>query len=404
MQYMKNIKRSLYIEKVKPFISKNVIKVLVGQRRVGKSFILVQLMDEIRKNISNPNIIFINKEFDEFRDLDNNVKLSEYIKQNEKKEKLNYLFIDEVQDIKDFEISLRNLQAKGNFDIYCTGSNANLLSGELATYLSGRYIEIKINSLSYIEFLEFHKLNNNLRSLDKFLRYGGLPYLINLPLDDKIIFDYLKNIYAAILYKDLVARYSIRNINFLEKLVFYLADNIGSIVSGKRISEFLKSQNTLISIPAVLNYLFQLNSVFFINKVSRSEIHGKKIFEIGEKYYFEDIGIRNAIIGYNPAQINKILENVVYLHLKICNYTIYVGTENNNEIDFVCSKENRKLYVQVAFRLTEKSTQEREFGNLIRIKDHYPKIVVSLDEIFTDTNIEGVQHVYLQDFLSNYNV
>lgn len=394
------IKRSLYMESIKPYIKKNIIKVLIGQRRVGKSYMILQLIDEILSVEEDANIITINKELDEFRNIRNDVDLNAYISGKTTEEKLNYIFIDEIQEIDGFERCLRSLQTSEKYDIYITGSNANLLSGELSTLLSGRYIEIGIYGLIYTEFLDFHKLENNTASLQKFLKYGGLPYLIHLPLEEKIIFDYLNNIYAAILYKDLVARYNIRNIHFLENLIWFLSDNIGSIVSARKISQFLKSQKVNISVPVVLNYLNQLEKVFFINKVKRSEIGGKRVFEIGEKYYFEDMGIRNAIIGYRPDHINKILENIVFLHLKACGYHVNVGVGDNREVDFIAKRNNSKIYVQVTFRLSNQSTIEREFGNLKTIKDNYPKMVVSMDELMENTNIEGIEHLHLKDFLS----
>ena len=314
------IKRPIYLDLVKPYIDKDIIKVLIGQRRVGKSYMLFQIMDEIISLHKNPNIIYINKELDDFEHLKNNKDLLDYITSKEKGLDKKYIFIDEVQDIEDFEKALRSLQAKGGYDIYCTGSNAKLLSGELATYLSGRYIEVKVYSLSFSEFIEFHKLNNDKDSLIKFFKYGGLPYLINLELDDHIVYDYLKNIYAAILFKDIVKRYNVRNINFLENLVRYVADNTGSLVSSKKISDFLKSQRIKISPQLVLDYLSHLESAFFIFKALRADIAGKKIFEIGEKYYFEDLGLRHSIIGYKANDINKIIENAVYQHLKISGY------------------------------------------------------------------------------------
>lgn len=394
------IKRPIYLDLVKPYIDKDIIKVLVGQRRVGKSYMLFQIMDEIISLHRNPNIIYINKELHDFEYLHNHNDLIDYIKSKEKGKGKSYIFIDEVQDIEGFEKALRSLQAKGGYDIYCTGSNAKLLSGELATYLSGRYIEIKVYGLSFIEFIEFHKLKNDRGSLIKFFKYGGLPYLINLELDDHIVYDYLKNIYAAILFKDIVKRHSVRNINFLENLVRYVADNTGSLVSSKKISDFLKSQRIQISPQLVLDYLSHLESAFFIFKVLRADIIGKKIFEIGEKYYFEDLGLRHSIIGYKANDINKIIENAVYQHLKISGYHVHVGKSGDKEIDFVCEKSGKKIYVQVTYLLQDEKTIKREFGNLLEIKDNYPKYVVSMDDAMAGSDFKGVEHVHIQDFMS----
>ena len=393
------IKRNIYLAKIKPFINKNVIKVIVGQRRVGKSYLLFQIMDElIKKGAKKDDIIYINKELHEFEAIRDYNDLLAYVKKtpgNKKK----YVFIDEIQDIGQFEKALRDLAAGGKYDIYCTGSNANLLSSELATYLSGRYVEIEVFSLSYPEFLVFHKLKNTDESLYKYIKYGGLPYLINLKLNDDVVYDYLRNIYSTILFKDVVSRHGIRNVTFLENLVEYLADNTGSLVSAKKISDFLKSQKVNISPNIVLDYLSYLTQAFFVFKVSRSEILGKKIFEINEKYYFEDLGLRHAVIGYKQVDINKILENLVFLHLKISGYKITVGQLGAKEVDFVCEKGGKRLYLQVAYLIVDKKIQEREFGNLLAIKDNYPKIVVSMDET-AGGEYKGVKHIKVIDFLS----
>lgn len=265
------IKRQIYIDKIKPFIDKDVIKVVVGQRRVGKSYLFFQIMDEIKKKKKDASIIYINKELNEFDAIKNYQNLLDYIQKKVKNEK-NYIFIDEIQDIEKFEKALRSLKAKGKYDIYCTGSNANLLSSELATYLSGRYIEVKVFSLSYSEFLQFHKLKNSQESFLKYIKYGGLPYLRNLELNDDIVYHYLKSIYNTIILKDVVNRYNIRNVSFLENLVHYLADNTGSLVSAKKISDFLKSQKINISPNIVLDYLSFLVNAFFISaSVASSE-------------------------------------------------------------------------------------------------------------------------------------
>ena len=394
-------KRKYYLEKIKPFIDKDIIKVIVGQRRVGKSYLLFQIMDAIKKKHKNANIIYINKELGKFEKIKNHKDLLEHIEKNSKPKRKSYVFIDEIQDIEKFEKALRSLNASGRYDIYCTGSNANLLSGELATYLSGRYIEINVFSLSYSEFLSFHKLKDSMESFLKYLKYGGLPYLIHLELNDEVVYDYLRNVYNTILFKDVVSRCKIRNVAFLEGLVWYLADNTGSLVSAKKISDFLKSQKINISPNIVLDYLSFLAQAFFIFKVPRSNIGGKKIFEINDKYYFEDLGLRHSIISYKQMDINKILENLVFLHLKIAGYKITVGQLGKKEVDFVCEKKGEKMYVQVAYLITEENA-EREFGNLLAIRDNYPKIVVSMDEIISGSKYEGIKHLHVRDFLVKF--
>ena len=398
---MKYKERSKYINRVKSYMYQNIIKVLVGQRRVGKSVLLQQIIDLVRKEKVDSNIVFINKEDLAFEEIKTYKDLVKYVEENHIPELDNFLFIDEIQDIKDFEKALRHFQTQKNWDIYVTGSNAKLLSGELATFLSGRYIEIKVFTLSFVEFIHFHNLNNNNEALQKYIRYGGLPYLIHLKLEDSIVFDYLKNIYAAILYKDIIARHNIRNVGFLDRLILFVADNTGSIVSAKSINDFLKSQKISISHNVILDYMNYLCDAFFLFKAKRNDLKGKKILEFGEKYYFEDLGIRHAIGGYKNDDINKILENIVYLQLLIWGYEVTVGKLNNKEIDFVADKAGERIYVQVTFTIPDEKVKNREFGNLIDIKDNFRKLVVSMDEIQIDS-YQGIEHMHIRKFLTEF--
>lgn len=396
----KLIKRSLYLDKILPFTDKNLIKVIVGQRRVGKSYLLYQITEHIKTNNPQANIIYINKERYEFDTIKNYSDLIEYCQSKLKPTKKNYLLIDEIQDIENFEKALRHFYSESNIDIYCTGSNAKLLSGELADVLSGRYIEIKMYGLSWSEFLEFHKLENTIESLNKYLEIGGLPYIINLSPEKEVIFEYLRNIFSAIIYKDIIARYNIRNHHFLENLVKYLANNTGNLISAKRISDYLKSQNIKMSPQIVLDYLSYLENAFLIFKVKRSDLSGKKVFEVIEKYYFEDLGLKNAITGENNIQINQVIENVIFNHLKIAGYDVKVGAIGNKEVDFIAEKQGKKIYIQAAYLLPDEKVIKREFGNLSEIKNNYKKVVVSLDQ-YAPKNIQGIDHVHLIDFLSN---
>ena len=395
------ILRPKYLRTIKPFINKDIIKVLTGQRRTGKSYLMYQIIDYIKKEDKSCNIIYINKELHEYDNINNYHELYEYVKSKLKKTRTNYLFIDEIQYITSFENALKSLFAEKKYDIYCTGSNANLLSGELATLLSGRYIEIKVNPLSFNEFLIFHNLNNNRQSLDLYLKYGGLPYLNNLRLEDEIVFEYLKNIYQAILFKDVIARFKPRNIDLLERLILFLAKQTGTIFSARSIVKFLKSQNINVSVNSLLDYLKFLSSAFIISKVTRTDIHGKKVFEVGEKYYFTDVGIRNAIAGFSPFDLNLIIENVVHNHLLYYGYKIHVGQSEQKEIDFIAEKGGEKIYIQVALRVTDINTANREFGNLLDIKDNYPKYVITLDE-YTGASFEGIIHLPLRKFLTEF--
>lgn len=400
---MKNyIVRETYEKQIKKYIGKEIIKVLIGQRRVGKSYLLYQTMDNVKELFPDANIIYVNLELNEFEGLKNHQLLYDFVKSMSVEGHLNVLMIDEVQEVLQFEKALKSLLAEGGYDIYCTGSNAHLLSGELATYLGGRYIEIPVHTLSYTEFLLFHKLENGIESLNQYLKFGGLPYLMHLPLEDETVFDYLKNINQSILFRDVVSRYEVRNVEFLVRLIRYLAGEIGNIVSARNIVKFLKSQNINISINMVLNYIDYLTTAMLVEKVKRTDIHGKKVFEVGEKYYFNDIGIRNAVVGFSPFDLGQILENAVFLHLKFLGYSVVVGKQNEKEVDFIAEKGGEKVYIQVALRIAEVQTMEREFGNLKAIQDNYPKYVITLDE-YTGASHEGIQHLPLINFLNEFH-
>ncbi|MCL2073380.1 MAG: ATP-binding protein [Marinilabiliaceae bacterium] len=395
------ISREKYVEKIGMFIGKNIIKVLTGQRRVGKSYILLQLMDEIRSSIAGANIIYINLELEKFRHLKNSQVFYDYVISNlVENDALNYLFIDEIQEIADFQYPIRSLFAEQKCDIFITGSNAYILSGELATFLSGRYINFEIHSLSYKEFQQFHKLDNSQQTVEKYLTFGGLPFLKNLELSENQSFEYLKNVYSTILLKDVVSREKIRNVAFLENLVAYLADNVGSLFSALNISKYLKSQRIDISTQVVINYLRALTNSYFVHKVVRSDVAGLKIFEIGEKYYFEDLGLRNLVSGFSVAKdIAKILENAVYLHLIHSGYDVFVGKIGDKEIDFIGKKNGTKIYVQVSVTILEEKTRERELSSLMLVQDNFAKFIVTLNDFHLGNNLKGVQCLNIKEFL-----
>ena len=391
-------KRKGYIDRIKPFMQKSVIKVLTGQRRVGKSFLLYQLIEEILAEEPDANIIYVNLEDFTFSSQQTAEDLHPYIISHSKEKVKNYIFIDEIQDIPGFEKVIRSLLLNEDNDIYITGSNAKMLSGELATYLSGRYIEFKIYSLSYSEFLEFHGLTESETSYELYSRYGGLPYLLNLPLEDETVNEYLKSVYSTIVFRDVVSRYKLRNTLFLEKLIQFLSENIGNLFSAKNISDYLKSQHTTISVNQIQSYTEYLNNAFLIHRVERYDLIGKRVFEIGEKYYFENMGIRNIVVGYRITDKAKILENLVYNHLLYKGYDIKVGYYGDKEIDFIGEKNGEKLYIQVALKIDSDKTAEREFGNLLKIQDNYPKIVVTKDT-FSGNSYEGIRHCPIRQFL-----
>ena len=395
------VKREDYVKRVIPFIDKNLIKVFTGQRRVGKSYLLFQMMDYLLEQDPQVAIVYINKEDISFSTIKTAQDLHDFVMQKKSINSKTYVFIDEIQDIENFETALRSLLLHQDLDLYCTGSNTKLLSGDIAGYLSGRAIEIVVYSLSYPEFLVFHALESSSQTLELYLKYGGLPYLKNLKLEDAFVFEYLKNIYAAIAYRDIINRFSIRNVSFLEQLVLFLASNIGSLFSSKKISDFLKSQNIRMAPNQVQTYSEYLVNAFLIHRVSRYDLIGKRIFETGEKYYFENLGIRNALWGYRLEDRGKIMENVVYNHLLFRGYQVQVGNLGALEIDFVAQRAGETLYAQVALSINETKTMEREFGNLKKINDNFPKMVITLDRFQGNTD-EGIISIDLRSFLLTY--
>jgi len=401
------IERPEYTEQIAPFIGKNIIKVLTGQRRVGKSCLLQQISGHIQQIYPTARLLYINKELSAFAHIRTGDDLLAEVSNTfdgSDSDKC-YLFIDEVQDIQGFEHALRSLLAGDACDIYVTGSNATMLSGELATYLSGRYIEIHVHSLTFTEFLRFHHLKPDKEALRHYLTFGGLPYLANLPLDTDICFEYLRNVYSTILLKDVVRREGIRNVEFLESLVNYVADNVGNLFSANNISRYLKSQRVNMSPLQVINYLRSLGDAFLVNRVPRIDIAGLRRFELGDKYYFEDLGLRNCYLGFSfQRDIHKLIENAVYLHLHSLYHKVFIGRQGETEVDFVAIDNDMRIYVQATFMMGDEQTRQREFGNLLSIPDNYPKYVVSLDEWTSGGNYEGIRHIHLLDFLQMHQL
>lgn len=394
------IERNYYTQKILPYIGQPIIKILTGQRRVGKSCILKQLISYIQSTDNESLIIYINKELKEFSTLHNDDDLYQYILSKIDINKNNYVFIDEIQEIINFQNCLRSLLAEEKCDIYCTGSNATMLSGELATLLAGRYMEFHIHSLSYSEFLIFHRLSDSDESLQKYMRIGGMPYLIHFKGNEQLCVDYLQNLYSTILLKEVISKKQIRNPQFLTQLVEFISDNVGSLFSASSISKYLKSQRLQLPTQMVMDYSSALQQAYFIYKVLRSDIQGLKIFEVGEKFYFEDLGIRNAIRGFNPlADVQKWMENLVYLQLLRKGYSVYIGKNNDLEIDFLGQKLQNRVYVQVTYRLDNEQTREREIRSLLQCKDNFLKYIVTLDNFRTGITPEGIIIIHLRDFL-----
>lgn len=398
---MRIIARNHYIEHIVEFIGKGMIIALTGQRRAGKSYIVRQLVEEIKNQNPEANIIYINKEKTQFNSIRNADDLSKYLEGKLPEGGDNYLFIDEVQDIDGFENVLRSLNADEECQILVTGSNAKMLSSELSTYLGGRYIEIHIQSLSYREFLAFHNLEDSDTSLEKYLRFGGLPHLYRLGIENEdIVWEYIQNIYNTIVLKDVVQRESLRNVTLFENLMSFVSDNTGQLVSANSLSRYLKSQRLELSPLSIINYLKAASNAYIINKVSRYDIHGKRLLETNDKYYFEDLGLRNMLSGANrTGDIEKVIENAVYLHLKNLGYKVNVGTLPKGEIDFVAEKHDSTVYIQAAYLIVDDKTSEREFGNLLEISDNYPKYVVSMNPMLRPQNYKGIKHMTLSQFL-----
>lgn len=373
---------------------------LVGQRRVGKSCILKMIRDDKMADSDN-NVIYIDKEKWQYDAIQTYKDLNEYIERYWVNDKHNYILIDEVQDIEEFERSVRSFRTEPNTDIIITGSNARMLSNELSTLIGGRYKEIYIQSLSYNEFLEFHNLSDNDESLSLYIQYGGMPGLAKIGLEEDDAREYQIDIYHTVLLKDVIMRNQIRNVPFLENLVRFLADNIGKLISANSIAKYMKSQGESITSSVVINYISFLCEAYILHKVNRYDIHGKRIFENNDKFYFEDNGVRNAIAGgTREGDIEKVIENIIYQHLVRLGFQVYVGQLQAGEIDFVCTKpEGQRVYVQASFIIAEQATREREFGNLRSIKDNYPKYVISMTPLLTKNDEDGITHIHLRKFL-----
>ena len=399
---MKIISRKYYADKVDGWLGKEVVIVLTGQRRVGKSYILKDFMQR-HEGEADANIIYIDKEKRSFRFIQNGEQLGNYIDEHFAANKHNYILVDEIQDIAEWERPVRSFRTEENTDIIITGSNSKMLSGELGTLLSGRYQEIYVQSLSYMEFLEFHGLADSDESLLKYLDYGGLPGLRVVGLDDEDhVWDYLRGVFNTVMLKDIIERHKIRNIPFMNNLIAFLADTIGKVGSATSISKYMKSLGQDVSANVVLDYTSYFTEAYLIDAVKRYDIHGRKLFESNQKTYFGDIGLRNLIAGGSrEADIEKVLENVVYQHLVRLGYQVYVGELRVGEVDFVCSKPGQVRYVQVAYIINNEETREREFGRLRDIRNDYPKYVISLTPMLSSRDYEGITHLGLREFLKN---
>lgn len=392
------IQRQDYIEKIKPFINKHIIKVLIGTRRSGKSTMLKQIIDLLLNDgIPQENIVWINFELSDYFEITDIEKLEEYIScQIENVVGKIYLFFDEIQVVPQWEKLINSYFAKENFDIYITGSNSKLLSGEFATYLSGRYVELNIYPFSFREYIEYNGITDDFRShFYKYLEDGGMPSTYDYGGDGKKLI--IMDLYNSIVLKDIIQRNNIKNVDLLDRIMRLVMYNISQSFSANKVYKRLKQNMVNLSVNTIYNYLKFFENACLIYQVKREDLQGKKILKYDEKYYLCDLGFRQAIIGNNQRDITRVIENIVYMELLRRGYEITIGKVGDLEVDFVCKKQNKPIYIQVSYLLTNEETIEREFRPLKNILDNYPKYVVTMDDV--DMSHDGIEHLNLVDFL-----
>lgn len=401
------IERELYMKRIRPFIGNELIKVLTGIRRSGKSVMLELIKQELIKQGINEQQ-FISFNFEQMRNAQFCTAEALYkeitIRAKDKKGKIIFFF-DEIQEVTHWEKCINSLRLDYDCDIYITGSNAKLLSGELATYLAGRYVEFVIYPFSFQEYLDMRKTSaanlNISQEFQQYIQLGGMPFLQNLQGIEDASMQYLKDVYNSVVLKDIIQRNNIREVNMLERIISYVMANIGRVFSASSIVKYFKSENRKVSSETVMNYLKMCQEAFLIYKVSREDLAGKKILAINEKYYIADHGIREAVYGNNGRDIELILENIVFMELIRRGYDVTIGKAGTKEIDFVGKKNHQKIYIQVTYLLASEQTIQREFGVYQSIQDNYPKYVVSMDEF--DFSRDGIKHYNIRDFLLKEN-
>lgn len=401
------IERDLYMKQIRPFINRPFIKVIAGIRRCGKSVVLQLIAEELkRQNIAKTQIVYMNFESFEWMDIPDAKALYGYIKSIvERAEGKVYILLDEIQEVKDWEKAVNSFMVDWDVDVYVTGSNSRLLSSELSTYLAGRYVCFHIMPLSFNEYLLFHSISsreeNTLRSeFQKFLRMGGFPAVHTSDYDYEVIYKLVYDIYSSVILRDTIQRHGIRNVELLERVVRFVFDNIGNRLNAKNIADYFKSQQRKADINTIYNYLDALQDAFIIQRVPRYDIKGKELLQTNEKYFISDLSLIYAVMGYKDRMISGALENIVYWEMKRRGYSTFIGKQDNREVDFVGIRRDEKIYVQVTYRMDSDTTVEREFTPLLSINDHYPKFVVSMDDIWQD-NVEGVKHKHIADFLTD---
>jgi len=396
------ILRTDYLKQIESYFGKETIIVLTGQRRVGKSFVLLQLAQQ-KQSLPQVNVIYIDKEKREYDAISDYRLLDEYIDHHLQRGKTNYILIDEVQEISEFEKSLRAFRREADCEIVVTGSNSDMLSGKLSTIIGGRYHEVYIQSLTYLEFLVFHSLSDSDESLRLYLHTGGLPGLIHYDIaDEHQVLTYINDVYNTVLLKDVVLRHHVRNVPFLRNLCMFVADNTGKLFSATNISRYMRANHSSVTTDLVLKYLLYMAEAYILTRVSRYDIHGKRILETNDKYYYEDHGIRNMLVGgMHDNDIEKTIENIVYQQLIHWGYSVQVGQLQVGEVDFVCTRaEGSKLYIQVSYLMASDETRQREFGRLEAIRDNYPKYVISMTPLVSRNDSNGITHLSLREFLT----
>ncbi len=386
------------MNKLNSYKDKKIIKVLTGIRRSGKSTILNEFKKElIDSGVLEKNIISINFEDNDNKELLDYQKLHDYIIKNTDKKCMNYIFLDEIQNVNEFQKCIDSLFLREYLDIYITGSNSYMLSGELATYLTGRYIQIHVLPLSFKEYISYYGEGDELKKYNEYSMYGGFPYLINLENPNEKL-EYLDSIYSTVIIKDIINRKKVKDVMILESICRFLFDNIGSNVSTKKISDTLASNGRKNSVHTIEEYLSSLLESYILYKVNRFDIKGKHLLKTQEKYYLSDLGLRTYLLGRNyNRDLGHILENIIFLELKRKGYRIYIGKNDSNEVDFVVETNDEYIYIQVALSVREEQTLRRELKSLETIPDHYKKYLITLD--YDTNNYNGIKQISAIDFL-----
>lgn len=396
------INREIYMNKLLAYKNTEFIKVITGIRRCGKSSLLKLFMEKLLEDNPNTNVIYMN--FESFK-FDNIVNYRDMYNEISKKIRLterNYILLDELQRIEEWEKAVNALKVDFDTDIYITGSNAYLLSSELSTYLSGRYVEIKVLPLSFKEYLEFTNKEDTKTIEEKFIEYikfGGMPGIITLKDEENLYENAVKGIYNTVFMKDVIERNKVVDATLLEKILKFLMSNIGSLISAKKIADFLTSQGTKITHNTVLNYIQMLENAYIIYRVPRYDIKGKEVLKTLEKYYIVDTGIRNIILGFRDADFGHLIENIVYFELIRRGYEVTIGKKDMLEVDFIATNANEKKYYQVTYTMLDQNVKKHEIDVLNSINDNYEKTVITMDKLYSNTSIEGIKIKYLIDFL-----